>query len=63
MRVASDVTDAGIGRKHGRCKSPPLGGVDLLVNAAGARRRHKLIGHPDELWHRVLALNLTGTYW
>src|SRR5262249_21345828 len=39
------------------------GGVDILVNNAGAAASHKLVGHPDELWHRMLAVNLTGAYY
>src|SRR5262249_18004520 len=37
--------------------------VDILVNNAGAAGSHKFLGHPDELWHRMLALNLTGVYY
>ena len=37
---------------------PPL----IVVNNAGAAASHKLDGHPDDLWHRMIAVNLTGTY-
>lgn len=40
-----------------------LGGVDILVNAAGAAETHKFVGHPDELWHRMIAVNLTSVYY
>jgi 3-hydroxybutyrate dehydrogenase len=60
--IACDVTDpTSVERMAGEVAREP-GGVDLLVNAAGGAETHKLIGHPDELWHRVLALNLTSTY-
>src|SRR5258706_7913910 len=39
-----------------------LGRVDILVNAAGATARHFMVDHPDELWHRILNVNLTGAY-
>ncbi len=40
-----------------------MGGVDVLVNNAGASASHKFAGHPDELWHRMLAVNLTSVYY
>lgn len=40
-----------------------LGSVELLVNNAGMAGSHKVLGHPDELWHRTLALNLTSVYY
>jgi NAD(P)-dependent dehydrogenase (short-subunit alcohol dehydrogenase family) len=39
------------------------GGVDILVNSAGGAGSHKFVDHPDELWHRMLSLNLTSTYY
>lgn len=39
-----------------------FGPVEILVNNAGVAESHKFIDHPDELWHRALAVNLTGTY-
>jgi NAD(P)-dependent dehydrogenase (short-subunit alcohol dehydrogenase family) len=40
-----------------------LGGLDILVNNAGNAGSHKLLNHPDELWHRMLAINLTSVYY
>ena len=40
-----------------------LGGVDILVNNAGASGSHTFVDHPDELWQRMLAINLTGVYY
>ncbi len=40
-----------------------LGGLDILVNNAGAAGSHKFLTHPDELWHRMLAVNLTSVYY
>ncbi len=39
-----------------------LGHVDILVNNAGVSGSHKFIGHPDDLWHKMLSVNLTGVY-
>jgi NAD(P)-dependent dehydrogenase (short-subunit alcohol dehydrogenase family) len=40
-----------------------LGGIDILVNNAGASGSAKFLGHPDELWHRMLAMNMTSAYY
>ena len=39
-----------------------LGKVDILVNAAGIYPTHLMCDHPDELWHRVIDVNLNGVY-
>jgi NAD(P)-dependent dehydrogenase (short-subunit alcohol dehydrogenase family) len=39
------------------------GGVDILVNNAGIGGSHKFLGHPDELWHKILNVNLNGVYY
>jgi len=39
-----------------------LGSIDILVNNAGASESHKFIGHPDDLWARMLEINLTSVY-
>jgi NAD(P)-dependent dehydrogenase (short-subunit alcohol dehydrogenase family) len=38
------------------------GGAHILVNNAGVAGSHKLIGHPDELWERIIAVNLTAVF-
>jgi NAD(P)-dependent dehydrogenase (short-subunit alcohol dehydrogenase family) len=40
-----------------------LGGVDVLVNNAGKGESHPIKDHPDELWHRMIAVNLTSVYY
>jgi 3-hydroxybutyrate dehydrogenase len=39
-----------------------FGKVDILINAAGSSARKFMVDHPDELWHRMLDVNLTGPY-
>jgi NAD(P)-dependent dehydrogenase (short-subunit alcohol dehydrogenase family) len=39
-----------------------LGEVDVLINAAGSSARKSIVDHPDELWQRMLDVNLTGPY-
>ncbi len=38
-------------------------GIDILINNAGNAQSHKFLDHPDELWHRMLAINLTSAYY
>jgi len=39
-----------------------FGKVDILATAAGITAEHRLCGHPDGLWDKVIQVNLTGTY-
>jgi len=62
LAVPCDVADAGQVGLLGAAVRDELGGLDVLVNNAGIAGSHKLAGHPDELWHRVIAINLTSVY-
>lgn len=39
-----------------------FGGVDVLVNVAGIMDRAPLLEMTDELWHRIVDINLYGTF-
>jgi len=39
-----------------------FGPIDILVNNAGQARSGLMHKAPDELWHQMLSVNLTGTY-
>lgn len=39
-----------------------FGHVDILAHAAGITAEAKLVGHADPVWHRVIDVNLNGTY-
>jgi 3-hydroxybutyrate dehydrogenase len=39
-----------------------LGPVNILANAAGITAEQTISGHPDALWHKVIEVNLNGTY-
>ena len=39
-----------------------FGKVDILANAAGITAEQTISGHPDPVWHRVIDVNLNGTY-
>lgn len=64
LAIQCDVTDAGL-IEHGLAGGVlhAWGGVDILVNNAGNAGSAKFANHPDELWHRMLAINLTSVYY
>ncbi len=39
-----------------------FGQIDILVNSAGVCHNQVLCGHPDEIWHEVIDVNLNGVY-
>ena len=63
LAVACDVTDAAQVQQMATTLREGLGGVDILVNNAGNAGSHKFLDHPDELWHRMLAINLSSIYY
>ena len=38
------------------------GPVDILVNNAGIAGSHKFLSYPDELWNKIIDINLTGVF-
>lgn len=63
LAVRCDVTDPDQVAAMVMTTAEGLGPVEILVNNAGLAESHKFLGHPDDLWHRSLAVNLTGTYY
>jgi 3-hydroxybutyrate dehydrogenase len=63
ITVVCDVTDPESVRAMSEAALWGLGGVDILVNNAGNAESHKFLDHPDELWHRMIAVNLTSVYY
>jgi NAD(P)-dependent dehydrogenase (short-subunit alcohol dehydrogenase family) len=39
-----------------------LGGIDILINAAGVSAQEAMVAHRDETWAAVLDINLNGCY-
>jgi NAD(P)-dependent dehydrogenase (short-subunit alcohol dehydrogenase family) len=60
--VPADVTDGEETRRAFERAAESFGPVDILINNAGQARSGPLHKAPDELWHAMLAVNLTGTY-
>jgi NAD(P)-dependent dehydrogenase (short-subunit alcohol dehydrogenase family) len=58
-----DVTDPQQVQQMASTLLAGLGGIDILVNNAGNAGSHKFLDHPDELWHRMLSINLTSVYY
>jgi len=63
LAVPCDVTDSEQVKYMASTLIDGLGGVDILVNNAGNAGSHKFLNHPDELWHRMLSINLTSVYY
>src|SRR5262249_29972833 len=60
--VAGDVSnaadvDAAVGRTAGR-----FGGIDVLVHAAAIVELTPLLDFPEQLWRRIVDVNLTGVF-
>ncbi len=62
VAIACDVTDQEQVTNLASVALNGLGGLDILVNNAGNAGSHKFLDHPDELWHQMLAVNLTSVY-
>lgn len=39
-----------------------FGKIDILINAAGSSARKYIVDHPDDIWHRMIDVNLNGPY-
>jgi NAD(P)-dependent dehydrogenase (short-subunit alcohol dehydrogenase family) len=63
IAVTCDVTDSEQVTHMATTFIEGLGGVDILVNNAGNAGSHKFLNHPDELWQRMLTINLTSVYY
>lgn len=40
-----------------------LGGLDVLVHAVGTNDRRPVVDTPDEVWDRIMTLNLSSAFW
>jgi 2-deoxy-D-gluconate 3-dehydrogenase len=58
----ADISDRGAIRSSFSEALKKLGGIDILVNAAGIQKRHKSEEFPVEDWDDVIEINLTATF-
>jgi NAD(P)-dependent dehydrogenase (short-subunit alcohol dehydrogenase family) len=63
VAITCDVTDPDSIKRMAEQAVEGLGGVDILINNAGFGYSHKLVNHPDDAWHDVIATNLTSIYY
>ena len=63
MAISCDVTDSDQVKHMATTFMEGLGGIDIVVNNAGNAGSHKFLNHSDELWHRMLSINLTSVYY
>jgi NAD(P)-dependent dehydrogenase (short-subunit alcohol dehydrogenase family) len=60
--IIADVTDSSSVRKAFDAARAQFGPVHLLINNAGQAASAKFVDTDEELWNRLMAVNLTGTY-
>jgi NAD(P)-dependent dehydrogenase (short-subunit alcohol dehydrogenase family) len=60
--AALDISDEGAVQEGVAAAVAALGGIDVLVNAAGILRSEHTHKTTLELWNRIISVNLTGTF-
>jgi len=58
-----DVTDSAQVERMAARVLEGFGALDILVNNAGAAKSQNFLNHPDEIWHQMLAANMTSVYY
>jgi len=58
-----DVTDREQVERMAGAALEAFGAIDILVNNAGSARSQPFLNHPDEVWHQMLAANMTSAYY
>jgi gluconate 5-dehydrogenase len=61
--VQADLTSAGSCRDAVAEAEKLLGGVDIFVHAVGMNDRRPVLDTPDEVWDRIIAINLSSGFW
>jgi len=61
--VVADVTSSEACDEVVATAAGLLGGLDVLVHAVGANDRRPVVDTPDDVWERILRLNLSSAFW
>jgi gluconate 5-dehydrogenase len=61
--VAADLTSATSARQAVNDAAAVLGGLDVFVHAVGVNDRRAVLQTPDEVWERVIDVNLKSAVW
>lgn len=61
LRIASDVADRGLLQSLHDAAMAEFGQVDILVNCAGMTMRVPTLECSEEIWDRIMDINLGGT--
>jgi gluconate 5-dehydrogenase len=61
--VRADLTSAGSCRDAVAEAEKALGGIDIFVHAVGMNDRRPVLDTPDEVWDRIIAINLSSGFW
>lgn len=57
-----DVRDSALTNGFVATAEAAIGPADILVNAAGTTAEQPVVGHPDDLWDKIVDTNLTGAF-
>ncbi|HUQ56224.1 SDR family oxidoreductase [Lentzea sp.] len=60
---AADLTDAAAARTAVEDAAASLGGLDVFVHAVGVNDRRPVLETPDEVWARIISVNLDSAFW
>jgi gluconate 5-dehydrogenase len=61
--VAADLTSAAAARQAISDAAAMLGGLDVFVHAVGINDRRPVLETPDEVWDRIIDVNLRSAVW
>ena len=61
--VAADLTSAPSARQAVNDAAAMLGGLDVFVHAVGVNDRRPVLETPDEVWERIIDVNLKSAVW
>jgi NAD(P)-dependent dehydrogenase (short-subunit alcohol dehydrogenase family) len=61
--VAADLTSASAARQAVSEAAGLLGGLDVFVHAVGVNDRRPVLETPDEVWERIIDVNLKSAVW